>query len=189
MKAWHRRPRPTATSAIEQPLGHGSSSGIGKRARASGQRSRFVSEAAFAVGRGSALPRMETRSGLSDGVSPAGGRPTGSSAGTGRRDSRRRRTVDAVDARTEAVIEHLGWKDAPARGALTALETSAAAAVLHDAWVRGDIPGFPDSDHELALAQRHVLRMAEIEAEARRCRLEGSHDDRCGARSQRREQR
>jgi hypothetical protein len=72
------------------------------------------------------------------------------------------------------VIERLGWKEAPPLGALSALERSAAAAVLHDAWVRGEIPGFPDSDLELAHAQRHVLRMAEIEAESRRWRAEGS---------------
>jgi hypothetical protein len=60
---------------------------------------------------------------------------------------------------------------------LTVIEESAAAAALHDAWVTGQIPDFPDSDHELVLAQRHVLRLDEIEADARIRRLAASQGD------------
>jgi hypothetical protein len=72
-----------------------------------------------------------------------------------------------VDQQTRAVVERLGWRDAPPRGSLDILERSAACSVLHDAWVAGEIPGFPNDDHQLILAQRHVLRSAEVEAAAR----------------------
>jgi hypothetical protein len=75
------------------------------------------------------------------------------------------------------VIERLGWREGPALGVLTVIEKSAAAAALHDAWIAGQIPGFPDADHELVLAQRHVFRMDEIEADARSRRLAASQGD------------
>jgi len=69
-----------------------------------------------------------------------------------------------VHPRTLAVVDRLGFLDAPPLGSLTIFQKGAAAEALYDAWVFGEIPGHPDSEHELILAHRHVLRMPEIEA-------------------------
>jgi hypothetical protein len=68
-----------------------------------------------------------------------------------------------MDPRTLVVLERLGLL---VLGSLTVTQESTAVAALHDAWVFGEIAGFPGDEEQLALAQRHVLRMSEIEARA-----------------------
>lgn len=62
-----------------------------------------------------------------------------------------------MDRQTREALDRLVGREGPT--GLTIIELSALSGRLHDAWVAGDIPGFPEDASVLEKAQHWALRV------------------------------